>query len=242
MEQVPLYLDILFALTTALCVWLFYKATQKRSKVFLLIIAWIILQGIIALTGFYTITRVMPPRFALLIGPPLLFIIILFLTKKGRGFLDMLSPAALALLHIIRIPVELVLYGLFIHGAIPELMTFEGRNLDILSGITAPLVWWAGYRLKVLPPWTILAWNLLCLGLLINIVSIAVLSAPFPFQSLAFDQPNIGVLYFPYVWLPAIIVPVVLLAHLTAIRAYFIRQHKEAAPLILSIEAEEILG
>jgi hypothetical protein len=61
-------------------------------------------------------------------------------------------------------------------------------------------------------------WNILCLGFLLNIVISAILSAPYPFQQLAFDQPNIGVLYFPFVWLPGCIVPLVFLSHVVAIR------------------------
>ena len=64
----------------------------------------------------------------------------------------------------------------------------------------------------------ILLWNFIALVLLINIVVNAVLSAPFPFQQFAFDQPNIAVLYFPFVLLPAFIVPIVLFGHLVSIR------------------------
>jgi hypothetical protein len=64
----------------------------------------------------------------------------------------------------------------------------------------------------------LLAWNFLCLGLLINIVFTALLSAPFPFQRFAFDQPNIALAYFPFTWLPCWIVPLVLLSHLVSIR------------------------
>ena len=55
-------------------------------------------------------------------------------------------------------------------------------------------------------------------GLLINIVATAVLSLPSPFQQQAFNQLNIAILYFPFVWLPSVVVPVVLLAHVSAIR------------------------
>ena len=48
------------------------------------------------------------------------------------------------------------------------------------------------------------------LGLLANIVIIAVLSFPSPIQQFGFEQPNIGLAYFPFIWLPAIIVPIVL--------------------------------
>jgi len=142
----------------------------------------------------------------------------LFMTRSGRQYLDGIDIKTLTLLHIIRIPVELVLYWLFLNKAVPQLMTFEGRNFDILSGITAPLVFYFGFIKKRLGRNVILLWNFLCLGLLLNIVVNAILSAPFPFQQFAFDQPNIAVLYFPFNLLPALVVPLVLLAHLVTIR------------------------
>jgi hypothetical protein len=93
-------------------------------------------------------------------------------------------------------------------------MTFEGRNFDIISGITAPLIYYFGYHQKVLSNKLMLTWNILCIGLLLNIVINAVLSAPFAFQQFAFEQPNIAVLYFPFNWLPSLVVPLVLFAHL----------------------------
>jgi len=40
-----------------------------------------------------------------------------------------------------------------------------------------------------------------------------------PFAQLfAFDQPNIAILYFPFVWLPSFIVMTVLFSHLISIR------------------------
>jgi len=98
-------------------------------------------------------------------------------------------------------------------------MTFEGRNFDILSGLTAPLIIWLAWKNDVPDRKILLAWNFICLALLINIVVNAVLSAPFPFQQFGFDQPNIAVLYFPFVWLPGFVVPAVLVSHLIAIRA-----------------------
>ena len=49
-------------------------------------------------------------------------------------------------------------------------------------------------------------------------VANAVLSAPFAFQKFGFDQPNIAILYFPFIWLPCCIVPIVLFSHLVTIR------------------------
>jgi hypothetical protein len=184
------------------------------------------MQAIVGLSGFYTITDTMPPRFLLLVLPPLFFIICLFVTAKGRQYLDSLDTKFLTILHIVRVPVELVLFWLFINKAVPELMTFEGRNFDIFSGITAPVIFYFGFIKQQVGRKIILLWNIVCLGLLINIVVNAVLSAPFPFQKFAFDQPNIAVLYFPFVWLPCCIVPLVLLSHLATIRQLLNKQKK----------------
>jgi hypothetical protein len=148
--------------------------------------------------------------------PALIAILFLTVTAKGKEFLDKLDTGTLILLNIVRIPVEIGLFLLFTDKAIPEVMTFEGRNLDIISGLTAPIVWWLykKYRSRAL----LLSWNILCLALLVNIVGTAVVAAPFDFQQIAFDQPNVAVIYFPFVWLPCCIVPLVLFTHVAMIR------------------------
>jgi hypothetical protein len=97
-------------------------------------------------------------------------------------------------------------------------MTFDGSNFDILAGLTAPLVYYQAFVRKKLTQRMLLLWNIACLGLLINIVLTAILAAPTPFQQTAFDQPNIAISYFPFIWLPSVVVPIVLIAHLVAIR------------------------
>ena len=217
MNTLPLFIPVTFIITTAITIIIFYKAANNLAAV-LIILVWLTMQSAIALTGFYTDTHTLPPRFMLLPLPPLILIIILFLTKKGRLFIDRLDVKTLVLLHTIRIPVELVLYWLSEHGVVPKLITFEGRNFDIFSGLTAPLVYYFGFVRPVLGKGVLIAWNIICLLLLVNVVAHAVLSLPTPFQKFAFDQPNVAMLYFPYVWLPCCLVPLVLLSHLVVLR------------------------
>lgn len=217
MNNYPVFIGIVFVLTTLLTIFVFFKAARYSRFFLVIIFLWLMLQGAVSLAGFYTVTNTLPPRFLLLIFPALVVIALLFVMKSGRRFLDTLDLRMLTLLHIVRLPVELVLFGLFKEKLVPVLMTFEGWNFDILSGITAPIIFFIAFRHRV--HWELLLiWNFICLLLLVNIVTIAVLSAPFPFQQLAFDQPNIAVLYFPFVWLPCCVVPLVLLSHLAAIR------------------------
>jgi hypothetical protein len=194
------------------------KEAASPGIVIALILAWLMVQAMLAIYGFYDNNMTLPPRFVLAVGPPLLFIIILFLTKRGRKFIDSLPLSSLTWLQTVRVPVEIVLYWLMIEKAIPGLMTFEGRNFDILAGITAPFVAWYTFDKGKLGRGFLLGWNIICLLLVLNIVINAALSVETPIQQFAFDQPNRAVLVFPFIWLPAFIVPVVIFSHLASIR------------------------
>src|SRR6218665_3986 len=126
MENLPLYISLVMGFSTLLSVYFLAKASVKyTTRIWIIAAIWLMLQAIIGISGFYTNTQAMPPRFLLAIAPPLLLIIGLFVTKNGRAFIDNLNIKTLILLHIVRVPVELVLFGLFLHKAIPEIMTFK---------------------------------------------------------------------------------------------------------------------
>lgn len=216
MAEVSISTSVLFILTTFLTLWFFYRAS-KSINVLLGLLVWMIVVGVLGYTGFYRVEDATPPRFIFLLGPGLLFVILLFTTKKGREFTKRLKLKWLTILHTIRIPVEIVLFYIYTEGLIPVEMTFEGYNYDIISGLSAPVMYYLVFVTERIGKRGLLIWNIVCLGLLLNILTIAVLSANTPFQRMAFDQPNIGVAYFPFVWLPAVIVPVVFYSHLASI-------------------------
>lgn len=218
LEQVPAYVGILFMLTTLVTILIFVAAANNSKPVLFILLAWIGLQSIPAMYGFYTFTYSVPPRFILLIGPPFLLILFLFFIPAGKRFMDSLNPEYLTWLHTVRIPVEIGLWLLFINGTVSELMTFEGRNFDILAGITAPIVAIFAFRKKAIGKTGLLIWNFICLALVLNIVIIAIFAVPTPFQQWGFEQPNIAVMYFPIIWLPCCIVPLVIFSHLEVIR------------------------
>lgn len=159
----------------------------------------------------------MPPRiFVFVVGPVTVLIVVYFLFVR-RSFIEKLSLKHLTLLYIVRLPVEIFLHWLFQAGQVPQIMTFEGWNFDILSGITASIVCFFVFRNGCVNRTLLIAWNLLTPVLLANIVTLAVLSFQGPMQRLAFDQPNVGVTYLPFIRLPAIVIPIVLFAHLASL-------------------------
>jgi hypothetical protein len=97
-------------------------------------------------------------------------------------------------------------------------MTFEGRNWDILAGATAPIVAYLNINRKTLSKKLFLAWNVIGVLLLVNIVVHAILSVPSPIQQFGLEQPNMAILHFPFVWLASYVAPVVLFSHFVIIR------------------------
>ncbi|MFZ9388013.1 MAG: hypothetical protein ACO25B_09040 [Chitinophagaceae bacterium] len=211
------FINLLFVGIGMLTAWFFIKALKRPLLPLVILLLWTGIQSILAVNGFFRVTDGLPPRMALVLMPVLAAVIFLLLHPSGKRFLQTLDLKWLTLLHTVRLPVEIGLYLLFREGLVPELMTFEGRNFDILAGISAPFIYYLVFIKKKASARLLLIWNIVCLALLMNILVNAVLSIPGPIQQFAFEQPNIAVLDFPVSLLPALIVPLVLLAHVAAI-------------------------
>ncbi|MFT5587728.1 MAG: hypothetical protein ACI9VR_005341 [Cognaticolwellia sp.] len=107
-----------------------------------------------------------------------------------------------------RILVELAIHEAVAQGIAPPQMTWTGMNWDVLVGLSAIPV---ALLSSQLPKWALLVWNGLSLGLLLNVVIVAALSMPTPFQQITPDNVWIGA--FPYIWLPQVLVTSALLGH-----------------------------
>ena len=97
-------------------------------------------------------------------------------------------------------------------GAIPVVMTYSGGNFVILSGLSAAVLGLVLLR-RDLPARVLLAWNVMGLLLLINIVTVAILSTPLPFRVFTEGPPNLLPSTFPLVWLPTVLVQLALFGH-----------------------------
>ncbi len=215
-------------LTTFVCVGILFSAIKRSvlhtvaaKLVVFLIGFWLLFTTILAKGGFYEMTDSFPPRVVLVgVLPANLLILGLFVFFRS-SFIERLPLRTLTILHTIRIPVEIVLLWSFQQSMVPQAMTFEGSNFDILSGITAPIVYFIAFRGKTVNRPLLIVWNLLALGLLANIVITALLAFPSPVQQIAFEMPNRAIMYFPLIWLPAVVVPVVLFCHLASLWKLF---------------------
>lgn len=208
-------LTVVFITTALLSLILFYYGTGKDKRVLLLSLVWILLIGAISYSGYFENTSAVPPRFLFVIISAIVLSVCLFRITRQNS----INIKFLVAIHIVRIPVELMLYQLFLLKKVPVLMTFKGWNFDIAVGISAiPVLIYILVTKNQPVRYFTLLWNILGLIFLSAIVTMAALSSPLPFQQFAFDQPNIAVLQFPFIYLPAYIVPVVFLSHILTIQ------------------------
>lgn len=179
---------------------------RKRSianRFLFVAVGWCMLVLAVSATGFYSDFSMFPPRFALAIVPPLILILFTVFTKPVAEILQHLPAKDLLTIQVFRVPVELLLWATFAAGMAPEQVTFEGRNLDVLSGILGPVVGIFLVRNRT----AIYVYNFISLGLLINIVGVAFLSLPTPLRVFMEEPSSIMVSTFPIIILPAMLVP-----------------------------------
>lgn len=204
-----------FLLIVLLSFLLFYIGTGFNRFFLWLSCAWLLMAGAAAGSEFFLNTAAFPPRFMAVIAGAITFVI---LANRSIDPSKAKIPILIAV-HIIRIPVELILYHLYLERKVPLIMTFKGWNYDVVMGISALAIFLYIFRKhRIIIPFLI-TWNIVGIIFLAIIVVIAILSAPSPIQQLAFEQPNVALLAFPFTLLPAFIVPVVLLSHIITLRA-----------------------
>jgi hypothetical protein len=202
----------LFTLVALTSLVLLYFGTGKNKKLVMLFSAWQLAVGIIAGTGIFVSK---PNLFPLLIIVSVALIIYSLKTIDDRA----LNRSVLLGIHALRIPVEIVLYKLYLEKKVPELMTFSGWNFDIAIGISALLLLlYIVLTKKEMDRKIFMAWNIVGLLFLLFIVDLAILSSPLPIQQFAFDQPNVAIAEFPYCYLPTCVVPIVFISHVLLLR------------------------
>jgi hypothetical protein len=212
------------AMMTAVLVAIVARYLDRRAafRVLAGLAVWFLYAGLMSYFGVFGSAAMRPPGTAFLLAPILLFLsfFVVFMVRSAAG-----SRIALAFpLWIIlgaecfRVGVELFLHQLWIEGIVPKVLTFEGANVDIYIGASAPVIAWLSTRgrmgLKLA-----LVWNVLGLLALANVVTRAVLTAPGPLNLIHAEVPNRMFGTFPFLFIPGFFVPLAVTLHVLAIRA-----------------------
>lgn len=198
-----------------------FKFLSRRAAMTVLVglALWLGYTGMLAHRGLLLSTD-LPPRFLLLLIPMLLYTLWLCRSKAALVLAQRMPLRLLVGLQAFRVIVELFLDQLWRAGLLPQGMTWHGHNFDILTGVTAGLLYamWPHF------PKTETAaksWNYLGLALLAQVAITGVLSAPGPQHLMNHAMPNRAIMSFPYVYIASLFVFSALSLHVLALRKIF---------------------
>ena len=199
-----LALDLVFIVQVlvlaAILVW-------RRPRIGVGLAIWLGMLAVLAGQGYFLNFEKMPPRLAIAGLLPLAVGLLMLPTHGMRHFLAVTPPERLVYLQSFRILMEIILWALFVQGRAPQLVTFEGRNIDILIGLTAIPVGWMVMERRAWPAWVGSAWNVAGILILANVVIHAQLALPTRFRAFVTEPSTAFLATFPYIWLPGFLVP-----------------------------------
>jgi hypothetical protein len=207
---VTLAVDLVFIaqvlVLAAILVW-------RRPRIGVGLALWLGLLAVLAGQAYFLNFRGVPPRLTWALLLPLAVGLLMLPTHGMRHFLAVTPPERLIYLQAFRIVMEVLLWALAEQGRAPTLMTFEGRNFDILVGLTAIPIGWMVVERRMWPAWVAAVWNVAGIVILANVVIHAQLALPTSFQSFVTSPSPTFLAGFPYIWLPGFLVPFALWLH-----------------------------
>ena len=179
-------------------------------------VAWLGLTMVLAAGGVLSFSA-RPPTMLALVAAILGLAFALGTSRIGSRLATGIPLAALVGIQGFRFPLELMLHQAYVEGLMPVQMSYTGFNFDIISGLSAILV----AAVVVRRPGSLVLvriWNTAGIVLLVNILVIALLSAPTPFRVFYAEPANVWITQAPWVWLVSVYVLAAILGHILVYR------------------------
>ncbi len=209
----------ILVLTTAVAIVAMFRRVRPKLApwVGMGIAGWLTFTALLASTGVLAHFEHFPPAILLLLAFCFVATTGFAVSSAGAWLANVIPVSWLVGFQVFRLAVELFLDWGYRIGLTPPQMTMEGRNWDVLTGLTALPVAWLIVRGKI-GRLGIMMWNVAGTVLLLNIVGIAILSMPTRLRHFTADPANTFVASAPYIWLPVFLVQTAWLSHLLLFR------------------------
>jgi hypothetical protein len=181
--------------------------------------AWMLATAALAASGVLARFDSRPPPLLVVFVSALAVPLLVGFSPLGARLARGLPIAALVGVQAFRVPLEIAMHQAAREGVMPSRMSFSGTNFDIVAGAGAIAV--AALAARGRAPRALVAiWNLAGSALLANVLVTAVLSSPM-IRAFGTDarEVNTFVAYFPFVWLPTVLVAAAVLGHVAVARA-----------------------
>jgi len=201
------------------------KTLRNYSLVAIIsMLAWLAVTLFITRTSMFRHIGTSQLQPVLLMLPPLAVIVALMASPRFNKLIEPVDNFWFIYLQAYRILREFILLLLFRYSVIPSAMTMEGKNFDVLIGITAPFVAYYWFKSKKWYRPLTLVWNLVGLFFILNTLYSLFYQMP---GANDMDVQNDLLFSFPFIWMPSFLAPFGIFLHLLSIRKVF---QKEETP------------
>jgi hypothetical protein len=207
---------VLFGLAT-------FSAKPIGAQAVFIFLTWFLYGAAVGYRGVLADTTSKPPGIFWLFIALVPFMFTLGRSRWAKETANTIPLAWLIGLQVFRLPLELVLHALYSEGRLPQVMTYEGLNFDIIMGASAPVVAWLAVAKKT-PEIAIKFWNALGIVFVINVAARGVF---FAIQGVPPQMHEFAIAVFPYTLIPSFLVPLALGLHVLTLRKLnqsFLRQ------------------
>ena len=200
-----------------------YLSRRTTAIITTALAAWLLYVGVLSASGIVADAALRPPAAAFILGPVFAFVILVVARSSAAGRVALAVPLPLLIgVQTYRVGVELFFHQLWIENIVPRMLTFEGANVDIAIGLSAPLAAWISTR-GHLGRRLALGWTLVGLLALANVAIRAVLTTPGPLHLIHAEVPNLSVGTFPFTYIAGFFAPLAVTLHVLALRALLAR-------------------
>ncbi len=183
-----------------------------------LLALWLVATGAVAAAGLLEPAANRPPPNLVMALVGVFALCGLALTGPGRRMAKSISPHWVVGMQGFRILVEICLWMGAEAGLSPVLMSWHGRNFDVISGLLGLALGLVMAR-RAVPRALVAGYHVLGLGLVLNVAGHAIAAMPGPLQVIfGAENAPLFVTTFPYVWLPAVLVPLAIAGHVLGLR------------------------
>ena len=193
-----------------------------RRRLRILIIGsflWMGLTAIAARSGLLSKPDVFPPPFVVMMVSMLAVAFALGFSSFGKSVAANISFFVLVALQSFRLPLEFVMHHAFEKKIMPIQLSYSGYNFDVITGFGAVVLLILLKLKPQLPKSIIWVWNVWGIYCLIVIAVVAVAGSPIV-RGFGSEPENLNswVLFFPYVWLPTVLVVLAIFGHIIITR------------------------
>lgn len=164
-SDLPMYVSLaVYACALIAGVFLYLSASCNKLS----LAVWLTLFGVCLGIAFLIPKSIEMPGAMLFAFAPIVLVLVAILAGKWPFIADNFNDSYAHYFHLWRLPASFVPLWLYQAGIVPINMTFEGLNLDIVAGLTAPVLSSLAFGQQMLGRTVVLVWNLLAALLLLS--------------------------------------------------------------------------